>query len=203
MIGRAAVLSVFALVLVAACEREEILLLTIEADAGAPVDAALPDAEPPGPSCEDDRGCAPNTFCAKARCGDPSGHCEKRPSFCGDAPPAPVCACDGVTYWNDCVRKTRGQPAAFPGECPVAKAAACDDRIGKKCPKGAMCAKLAPAFGCSPDVAGYCWVVPPTCPAPTGVDRFVKCGPTPEPECVDLCAAIKSGVPHASADSCP
>jgi len=187
--------AVAATVALASCEEEEIVIVSLdggdtERDAG-------------GPSCDDDRECGPAGFCDKRTCGERRGHCEKRPAFC-DGTPAPVCGCDGVTYWNDCLRKSRGQRSAFPGECPVEQAATCGEKSGRGCPPASVCAKLAPLGGCSPDVAGYCWAVPAACPPTSGVDRFVRCGPPdPAPACVDLCAAIRAGAPHARAETCP
>lgn len=194
--------SVLVAALVPACSSEEILLLTLpEGSVPSPEDGGL-DAML-GPSCDEDRECGPSAYCQKRTCGERRGNCERKPAFC-DGAPSPVCGCDGVTYWNDCLRKSRGQRSSFPGECPVPQAAPCGEKGAKGCPPGATCAKIAPLGGCSPEVPGVCWVAPAACPPSSGVDRFVRCGPPePSPPCVDLCAAIRAGAPHARAESCP
>lgn len=179
--------------LVTSCSSEEILLITLP-EGGV---STTPDR---GPSCDDEHGCEPDSFCSRSTCDAKRGSCERRPTFC-DGAPAPVCGCDGSTYWNDCLRKVRGQRSSTPGECPVGRATSCSER-GRPCAPGSVCARIAPM--CAPDLAGTCWVVPAACPPSSGIDRFVKCAPPgPTPPCVDLCEAIRSGVPHARADSCP
>ncbi len=197
----------------AACAPEQILVATLEAGATAR-------REPTGPRCDGDGDCGADAFCAHPTCGDREGRCELRPAFCGDAP-SPVCGCDGVTYWSDCLRRSRGQSAAAAGECSLTRALACGGRGGRECPPGSTCARIAaaPTGGvgplCPPDLPGTCWATPPVCAAPASVDRFVRCGPGGPPgpggpggvdggaPCVDLCAAVRSGEPHFRALSCP
>jgi hypothetical protein len=183
-----------------ACSSEEILLVTLP-------DAGTPDGVPIGPSCDDDRECEGDAFCARPTCDAKRGVCERRPTFC-EGSPAPVCGCDGLTYWNDCLRRARGQRAAISGECVVGRGTVCGGPTGRGCPPGSMCARIAPPSpggpSCAPDLPGVCWVPPAACPPTSGVDRFVKCGPPgPSPPCVDLCEAIRSGRPHERALSCP
>ena len=186
------------------CSSEEILLVTLP-DGSAAADGASD--TPLGPSCDDDRECGSDAFCARPTCDAKRGVCERRPTFC-DGSPAPVCGCDGVTYWNDCLRKVRGQRAAASGECVVGRGTVCGGPTSRSCPPGSMCARIAPPSSvgqsCPPDLPGVCWVTPAVCPPSSGVDRFVKCGPPgPSPPCADLCEAIRSGRPHERALSCP
>jgi hypothetical protein len=182
------------------CTSEDILLVTLP-DGGLSVDSDIEPREE-GMRCERDTDCPSDAFCARRSCAGRDGRCERRPTFC-DGTPAPVCGCDGVTYWNDCLRKARGHTSAIPGECALGSAKGCDR--GTKCAPGAVCTRIVPApEACAPDVPGVCWVVPAACPPASGVDRFVACGPPGgEPPCVDLCQAARSGMPHARATTCP
>ncbi len=187
--------------LVVACSSEEIVLVTLP---DASVDDAAVDAPQVGPRCDDDRDCESDAFCSKPSCTAKFGQCERRPTFC-DGTPQPTCGCDGITYWNDCLRKARGQRASTPGECSVDGALRCGKSGQKDCPPGAWCARLAPSFApsCPPDLGGVCWNLPAVCPATPGVDRFVRCFGAPPQPCVDLCTAIRSGAPHQRVDTCP
>ena len=56
-----------------------------------------------GPTCINNSDCRmPMSVCEKASCGAASGRCKRKP-FC-DTHFAPVCGCDNVNYWNDCLR---------------------------------------------------------------------------------------------------
>lgn len=190
----------FAVVLFAvfapACEDETIVLATIpEADAGG---------SRPLTRCSSPADCAPGLFCDKHHCEDAVGTCDVLPAFCDDAA-KPVCGCDGITYMNDCLRHAAGVTRASDGECPGGVAAPCGGPLGP-CPPGAVCVQLLPpSFDprmCPPEIRGTCWVAPATCPPSATSDRWNGCGPGGD-RCVDTCAAIKSGVPHVRAISCP
>jgi hypothetical protein len=146
--------------------------------------------------CFDDEDCHGNAFCAHASCDAPDGHCQMRPPFCDSARQV-VCGCDGVTYWNDCLRRLAGTTLSTADYC--ATPATCD--AAHACPSGAWCAHLVPSSGrCDQDDVGMCWVLPPTC-APDDV-RWQACSGASE--CVDTCTAIRSGLPyHQPHGPCP
>jgi hypothetical protein len=123
--------------------------------------------------------------------------------FC-ERTPAPVCGCDQVTYWNDCVRRRGGAPASTPGECRATAlrcATAADCGV-----EGASCPYLysPPEEPCtsSPDErVGICWVVPLDCESGGDPRSWSGClsppPPAPPPPgfmvpCVDTCNALRS-----------
>jgi hypothetical protein len=179
---------------VAGCAVDEVVVATaFERDAGPSSRA---------------RGCATNTdchaseLCAKSSCDQPTGACRRRPLFC-DPQGSPSCGCNGVTYWNDCLREQGGVEAATMGECTDV-AAPCSDPRASDCPvPGASCARLLPAEAdCSADAAGVCWILPAICPADLPADFWISCADSTL--CVDTCTAIRSSVTHQHvSDTCP
>lgn len=190
---------------VGACSDEEIVLAKVpeQSQGGAGNDTKR---------CAVDSECESTGFCARVRCGDVGGSCEARPVACGDQV-SPVCGCDGVTYWNDCLRRAAGIASGRPGECPFDRARRCGDAKGGKpggasgddrCAAGTFCALLLPAPGaCSPGPQGTCWALPSVCPTEGGGDRWIRCGGPGGAECTTTCSAIRSGEPHLRASSCP
>ncbi|HYJ11714.1 MAG TPA: hypothetical protein VEX18_21975, partial [Polyangiaceae bacterium] len=81
------------------------------------------DGEPPGLPCSDNDDCE-GWFCEKPGCDAPTGVCMPRPLF-PPPEPEPVCGCDGVTYWNDDIRRWFGRSLDSLGECR-ATARACE-----------------------------------------------------------------------------
>jgi hypothetical protein len=155
-----------------------------------------------GGPCMDSTDCDPVAFCAKASCDAPQGQCQLRPIVCDDEQ-LPTCGCDGVSYWNDCLRQQLGIAASTSGQC-TAPYAACGGRRGTACPTaGALCARLV-VDQCDPAMAGECWVLPPRCPADAGPAVWLSCYPRP-PMCADVCTAIRSELPYRSlgGPSCP
>lgn len=188
-----------ALLLVAACADQDIVV----ADIAQTTDGG--DASPPGSACKTNDDCAPNAFCAKSSCDAPSGGCELRPVLC-DSDARPTCGCDGVTYWNDCLRKRTGVAASTHDQCT--SYAVCNDPIGASCPvAGASCARLVPPQApCPPMFPGACWMLPDTCPPPPPpgspdprLPTFRDCGMGPGGACSSMCDAIRSGAPHQQA----
>jgi hypothetical protein len=126
------------------------------------------------------------------------GECQKPPSVFCPPEPDPVCGCDGVTYWNDCIRRQTGAQVEAMGECSVA----CACEVGSDCEVPfASCAHLVQGGEtCHSRGPGACWVLPPKCmPNPKDAPVWQECHPpdAPSPPCVDTCLAIASERPHA------
>lgn len=181
----------------AACTEETIVLANVPADDGGAGDKTWQEH----PRCVNNSDCTPGTFCERRGCADTAGTCEPYPVLCGDE--APVCGCDGVTYWNDCLRRAAGLAMAHPGECTEGRP--CDDGA-RKCPKGALCAKLVGFDDLGPSChvpVGRCWVLPATCPPPTRADRWDECAPPERAlHCADTCTAIRTERSFVRAISC-
>lgn len=171
-----------------ACSTSEIVVATTQHDE-------------PGTRCATNADCPENAFCAKAECTDDRGGCEARPAICDDDS-APTCGCDGVNYWNDCLRRQAGVSSASIGEC-IEGVAACSDPGAQECPvSGASCARLVfPSNGvCDSQAPGTCWLLPDACPDGGTSDRWRSCSDSTA--CADTCTAIRSGVPYRLSD-CP
>jgi hypothetical protein len=170
----------------------------------------------PALACKEHTDCGDEIefFCSKNNC-DPqsSGTCEARPErVCHEQPLEPVCGCDGITYWNDCMRRWVGTPPAGAGVCPQPRqctyAADCQDPF-------ALCSKIDPAAPYEGDACsssptpGECWTVP-LCPAQEfDMPRWRECGSLPgpggpPPPCVTACEAMVSARPfdYVAEDQC-
>ncbi len=147
-----------------------------------------------GPPCSANSDCMGDGFCERRACTDSFGRCRRRPQFC---PPDanPVCGCNGVTYWNDCLRQSSGIAAATLGEC--VNGASCATQA---CPDSrASCARLvSEPSECSASLESTCWVLPDVCPASAQVWQACNQGP----RCSDLCGAIRSQHAYARVPSC-
>jgi hypothetical protein len=192
---RRATTLVAAMFLVAACREDPIILATLE-----PTDRPPSDVR-----CVRDE-CPRGTYCEKLACDAPAGTCVPFATVC-PSNEEPVCGCDGVTYFNDCLRRASGAGMAHPGECGR-EARPCQS--AEECPSGAACSLLTGLDeGDCRELRGRCWVVPVECPPPSALDRWQPClppPPSPEPPpalpCVDTCTAVRSGAPHTRAFRC-
>jgi hypothetical protein len=143
-------------------------------------------------TCSSEADCMPGWVCNKQGCGSPTGLCVPWPIFC-PPDPAPVCGCNGVTYWNDCIRLQSPDPTEFalPGPC---SATACSCEIGTDCMVAyASCSHLLPPGEMCGHGMGACWVLPPKC-APSGDSKMWRECKPPDlgevPQCLDTCNAI-------------
>jgi hypothetical protein len=156
-----------------------------------------------GPLCHHNHECGPEAFCSKSGCGELTGRCVLRPLQC-PSNFEPVCGCDGVSFWNDCLRQRDGTPGSS-AMCEV-PFASCDSVLGPGCPVvDAVCSKIEPGQeqcdGGSP-AGGVCWVLPDECPADVR-PIWQACGSS-GPACSDLCHAIASQQPYVrAAPGCP
>lgn len=157
-------------------------------------------------TCLDTSACPPGWTCSKGLgCGVPgavsSGVCEPRPVIC-DPNPLPVCGCDQVTYWNDCVRKQNGVSGSTPGQCGVGTRA-CSSAADCGTP-GAVCSHVNPAaLTCASLGLGTCWVTPADCGGTPASPKWALCQSSPLPPltpvpCVNTCEAIRSGQQYAT-----
>ena len=95
-------------------------------------------------ACYDNEACAAADYCAKPSGECPGeGQCHGRPTLCPDVW-APVCACDGLTYSNECYAALAGFSVDYDGvclpefctghaECPASEFcyfANCEDELG-------------------------------------------------------------------------
>ena len=155
--------------------------------------AEVPDGgdfrRPQGPPCTDASECRPGDLCRRERCGAALGHCGPRPQFCpGNF--APVCGCDGVTYWNPCLLAAAGIEAVEEvGPC-VTFPLRCSDRSA--CPNGDFCAQLRRPQDCGRGAEGQCYSLPSSCEAGPDQHYFACGGGT---QCLEACAAIRAELP--------
>ena len=144
--------------------------------------------------CDDDGDCMLGWLCEKRGCSEPTGQCVPYPSFCLPNP-APVCGCDGVTYWNDCIRLKSHARLAALDQC---RATACTCEVGTDCVVPpltyASCSHLLPFGAMCGHGSGACWVLPPQCDPTLDFRSWRECKPPPgePPACVDTCTAIAS-----------
>jgi len=171
-----------------ACAATDVVVAELaEDDAGSAADASCD-----GPECN-----GGHDHCRQPDCTLPDA-CDPRPDTCDDDLNA-VCGCDGITYWNDCLRRQNGVPASTRDPCHDS-AVTCD--VDDDCGPGAVCAHLVP-YGsrCSEPQRATCWVLPTSCPS-FDPDTWVPCG-RQYARCVDTCRAIRSGELHRHAGQCP
>jgi len=162
--------------------------------------------------CGTSEECEPDEYCALPSCPSAEGSCRRSApaSLCGSGFD-PVCGCDGVTYFNDCLREARGVGAATPGAC-LRNARFCGVAAAEPCPEGLFCAKLFALPGgtgllslaaCLQQLPGACWVLPESCGPDPEADVWTSCAEGGSARCADTCHAIRSQLPHVPTSTCP
>ena len=179
----------------------------VEASADVNVDAP---AEASGSPCTKDSDCTGmNMFCQIENClncvvGDcgplSAGTCQPVPESCpqDDSTAKPVCGCDFVTYYSDCLRRLHRVPSAGAGPCAISPGCAAEAYEAGPgtltCP--GICARVwTQSFG--PMCKGFseitpttCWVLPPE-GCPRNHTNFVDGCEDRSITCMDLCEAVE------------
>lgn len=143
--------------------------------------------------------CPSGSYCEVNGCGR-DGVCRPVPKTESDVE-APVCGCNGVTYWNANVAARSYMSVRMNGACadgtPYLKT--CDK--GTPCPQGSKCAVL-PSSGatCSITNSGICWRLPSSCPDVT--KRYRECG-LGNVGCTTKCDGIDGEMKVYESKSCP
>lgn len=113
---------------------------------------------------------------------------------------APVCGCDGVTFFNVSLAKIAGMAVSHGGACSAQEGVACTKQV--LCPTGLSCnAEVANQAACVPvpQAAGFCWRVPLGCDA-NGPVRGRGCL---NAVCADRCSLIQGQNPWHPDATCP
>jgi hypothetical protein len=159
--------------------------------------------------CTSKADCQPGWVCDKKGCDASAvGSCVPWPPFC-DPMPKPVCGCDGVTYWNDCLRLNADNPTGVAGPDRCGNTA-CTCETGADCNVPyASCSHLLPPGAMCGHGMGACWVLPPKCDPSADPKRWRECKPPPDgsaPACLDTCSAIATEHSYAELhrdETCP
>jgi hypothetical protein len=186
-----AVVGAWIVCVASSCSSTDVPLATLPAGDDA--------ATPPAPRCASITDCPQGTYCEKETCDSPSGTCTFYPAECPSVE-MPVCGCDGVTYFDHCLRQIWGVPSETMGPC---MAFTCGGPSNNPCPADSHCAQLGGGPGhCSPMAEGNCWVLPPQCPSPSeGGNLWDSC--QPGQHCLDTCEAVLMGGSYSRSVMCP
>ncbi len=160
-----------------------------------------------GQPCSNNDDCSPPggaAFCAKPGCGAQMGECQLRRLDCDNEPDdaGTVCGCDGVDYWNDCLRMRDGVSSSTNGQCS-SQFVTCGGPEETPCPEPDALCFIQATEQCNGANGGTCWVLPDGVCSDAGPHNWQSCG-DPGLQCVNLCAAIQSRQPHMRAGAaCP
>lgn len=154
-------------------------------------------------SCSSNAECASREYCYMTSCTQKRGTCAPRPSNCGANFDQGICGCDGLHYFNDCLRLKSGVNAdpTCAREQPCSSTSPCFDprAVCSNIYRDRSLCRQGPA-------ERECWIVPALCaPNTLGGDQYVSCDAPSSggPEaCVSYCEALQSEAPHAQASRC-
>jgi hypothetical protein len=148
--------------------------------------------------------CAGTELCkVSTACGD-MGVCAPRPPQADNY--APVCGCDGVTYWNETIANGAGISRRADGACApqTVGTARCGGINGTLCAGFRRCNyDVESSLSCAGagNRLGTCWGLPDTCP-PTQNPTMRRCGGGGG--CRGFCEAIKEQQPfYSDTINCP
>ncbi len=130
-----AMLGIALLGIALACGRDPILVATIESVQDASVKCELSDAGDVADAC------GQGWFCSATTCGSTIGTCEIIGAAPCDEATGPECGCDGLNYFNQCLREQARVSRAAVGSCESQIAV-----TAKQCPcqAGQFCATISP-----------------------------------------------------------
>lgn len=160
---------------------------------GAGVGGAGGGAGGNGAACTWPDGCAPGFYCDAPGCGVGACVMKSNPAS-ASKDKAPVCGCDGITYWNTSLAQVHGAALVGAGTC--AAPLTCDGVF--PCVQGARCRReVADAASCGSG-DGTCWQVPMVCAIDGPMGHACSNG-----QCATECALIQSGNPFYVDAACP
>lgn len=147
--------------------------------------------------------CAGTELCKVTACGD-TGICAPRPPQQDNY--APVCGCDGVTYWNEAIANAAGISKRTDGACALQAltTARCGGLNGVVCAGFRRCnleVETPTACAGAAGRQGTCWGLPDSCP-PSQNGTMRRC--TGGGGCRSYCDAIKDQAPfYSDTINCP
>lgn len=140
--------------------------------------------------------CAASEYCDAVGCG--VGECKPRPAAVTLAF-APVCGCNGVSYWNDTQAHASGAAVGATGQCTTTAVKCAAFSMPCKAPANKCVNERSSCSGF--DTNGTCWFVPSggTCPvAAKDVRQCAFSGGT----CMSRCEAILGDRGFAADTTC-
>jgi len=144
--------------------------------------------------------CDSGLYCDAMGCG--AGTCEPVLAIAAQTKEhAPVCGCNGITFFNPSLAEVAGMAVSHGGACTSQEGVACN-KLNTPCPQGLVCnSEVADQVACVPvtQASGLCWGVPIGCD-PNGVVRGRGCINT---TCSDVCSLIQGQNPWHSDSTCP
>lgn len=141
--------------------------------------------------------CAASEYCDAVGCG--VGECRPRPTSV-TLGFAPVCGCNGVSYWNDTQAQASGATVAATGQCTTTAVKCAGFSMPCKAPANKCVNERSSCSGFDTD--GTCWFVPSggTCPAAAKDVR--QCTFAGGGTCMSRCEAIRADRGFAADTTC-